>query len=138
MRQASSLNWSLAYLISEWAIRLVMLVYVPQRRSAAASRTWLLLIFLLPWPGLVLYAGFRTHLRFQDAASALQLHARPIRSAFRAGPNPAASQRFFTRATPNCRPNSAAIACRSPARLGDFEPFGGNQIELLTDYDAAD
>src|SRR5579885_2252851 len=52
------MHWSLLYLISEWVIRLVMLVYVPQRRSAAASRTWLLLIFLLPLPGLVLYAIF--------------------------------------------------------------------------------
>src|SRR3984957_15658544 len=52
------MHWSLVYLISEWSIRLVMLVYVPQRRSAAASRTWLLLIFLLPWPGLLIYALF--------------------------------------------------------------------------------
>src|SRR5438309_8441065 len=52
------MNWSLVYLSSEWFVRLVMLVYVPQRRSAAASRTWLLLIFLLPWPGLVIYALF--------------------------------------------------------------------------------
>src|SRR6185437_8254485 len=52
------MHWSLVYLISEWSIRLVMLFYVPQRRSAAATRTWLLLIFLLPWPGLILYAIF--------------------------------------------------------------------------------
>jgi cardiolipin synthase A/B len=52
------MNWSLIYLCSEWVIRFVMLIYVPQRRSAAASRTWLLLIFLLPWPGLLLYALF--------------------------------------------------------------------------------
>src|SRR5208283_1180128 len=52
---ARMIDWSLLYLISEWAIRFVMLIYVPQRRSAAASRTWLLFIFLLPWPGLALY-----------------------------------------------------------------------------------
>src|ERR1700760_4971318 len=52
------MHWSLVYLISEWAIRLVMLVYVPQRRTAAATRTWLLLIFVLPWPGLLLYGLF--------------------------------------------------------------------------------
>ena len=48
-------HWSVIYLISEWVIRLVMLVYVPRQRNAAASRTWLLLIFLLPWPGLLFY-----------------------------------------------------------------------------------
>ena len=52
------LHWSSLYLVSEWTIRFVMLVYVPQQRSAAASRTWLLLIFLLPWPGVALYALF--------------------------------------------------------------------------------
>ena len=46
------------YYISEWAVRLVMLVYVPQKRTPAATRTWLLLIFLLPWPGLIIYAAF--------------------------------------------------------------------------------
>src|ERR1035438_5963004 len=49
------MHWSVIYLISEWVIRLVMLVYVPRQRNAAASRTWLLLIFLLPWPGLLFY-----------------------------------------------------------------------------------
>ena len=49
------LTWSLLYYVSEWVIRLVMLAYVPQKRSAAAARGWLLLIFLLPWPGVILY-----------------------------------------------------------------------------------
>ena len=44
------------YYASEWIIRVVMLVYVPQQRPAAATRTWLLLIFLLPWPGVIVYA----------------------------------------------------------------------------------
>src|ERR1035438_10500962 len=50
------MHWSLVYLISEWAIRLAMLVYVPRQRTAAAARAWLLFIFLLPWPGIVFYA----------------------------------------------------------------------------------
>src|SRR5437667_10461929 len=51
------ITWSEFYYITEWIIRLVMLFYVPNRRSPAAARTWLLLIFLLPWPGLILYAA---------------------------------------------------------------------------------
>ncbi len=46
------------YYASEWAIRIAMLLYVPQRRPPAAARTWLLLILLLPWPGLIVYAIF--------------------------------------------------------------------------------
>src|SRR6186997_1517229 len=44
-------NLALAYFASEWVIRLAMLIYVPQQRTPAAARSWLLLIFVLPWPG---------------------------------------------------------------------------------------
>ena len=49
-------TWAEIELFTEWAIRLVMLVYEPQKRSPSAARAWLLLIFILPWPGLLLYA----------------------------------------------------------------------------------
>ena len=39
----------------EWAIRLAMLVIVPYRRTPEAARSWLLLIFFLPIPGLILF-----------------------------------------------------------------------------------
>src|SRR3954471_10809089 len=45
------------YLISEWAIRIVMLFFVPSRRTPQAAQAWLLLIFFLPIPGLILYAA---------------------------------------------------------------------------------
>jgi cardiolipin synthase len=47
--------WGVLYLISEWVIRLVMLVVVPFRRSPEAAKGWLLLVFFLPWVGLALY-----------------------------------------------------------------------------------
>ena len=50
------LSLGTAYVISEWLVRIVMLVYVPQRRSPASARAWLLLIFFLPALGLALYA----------------------------------------------------------------------------------
>ena len=48
-------TWQLIYYIGEWVIRVVMLIYVPQKRSSRGAG-WLLMIFLLPWPGLLLYA----------------------------------------------------------------------------------
>ncbi|HWF19870.1 MAG TPA: phospholipase D-like domain-containing protein, partial [Verrucomicrobiae bacterium] len=123
------MNWSLVYLISEWIIRLVMLVYVPQRRSAAASRTWLLLIFLLPWPGLILYAIFG-RIYVSKRRIALQLrasqHIRAVQTQM--------GERAFAQS--KLPPDAATIALLA-SRLGDFEPFGGNNIELITDYDAA-
>jgi cardiolipin synthase len=113
------------YLASEWVIRVAMLIYVPQKRSAAASRTWLLLIFLLPWPGLVLYALFGRiyvpHKRIAQQERASK-HIRAIQPRIPARIPPAP-----TLAT------TAALA----ARLGDFETFGGNRIELLTDYNGS-
>ncbi|MEO6742025.1 MAG: cardiolipin synthase [Chthoniobacteraceae bacterium] len=119
-------HWSVLYLTSEWAIRFIMLIYVPQRRTAAASRTWLLLIFLLPWPGLALYAMFgriyvpKKRLELQERASA-RIHEVQAQIAARVGDTPVL-------------PGHLSHLPLLAARLGDFEPFGGNRIELLADY----
>jgi cardiolipin synthase len=105
-----------------------MLIYVPQRRSAAASRTWLLLIFLLPWPGLVLYALFgriyvpKRRIEMQERASRriCEVQAQ-LRAAETAPQLPAHLQ-------------PVAHLGRT---LGDFDVSSGNSIELLTDYTGA-
>lgn len=111
---------------TDWIIRLVMLVYVPQRRSAAATRTWLLFIFLLPVPGLVCYALFgRIHVpRFRierqaRASKRIQQVQQQMGRRFAAYPP----------LPPMLQP--AAVLAQ---RLGDFEPMGGNSVELLADY----
>jgi cardiolipin synthase A/B len=114
------------YYMSEWAIRLVMLVYVPQRRNTAATRTWLLLIFLLPWPGVLLYALFGRirvpEVRRDNQARASQVirqrQARLLAEHVPLGQVPAAFQPASTLAF----------------ETGDFEPFAGNRVELLDDY----
>ncbi|HZQ47346.1 MAG TPA: cardiolipin synthase [Verrucomicrobiae bacterium] len=120
------MHWSLVYLISEWSIRLVMLVYVPQRRTAAATRTWLLLIFLLPWPGLLLYALFGRirvpKVRIEQQARASH-RIRAVQAQM--GIRPAARPQLPAHLSP-----IVTLA----TRLADFQPFGGNNIELLTDY----
>ena len=49
------LSWSTAYYISEWVIRLVMLVVVTRRRRPGSAMAWLLVISFLPVAGLILY-----------------------------------------------------------------------------------
>ena len=119
-------SWSLLYLASAWAIRLIMLVYVPQKRPAAASRTWLLLIFLAPWPGLAMYALFgrirvprerieqqmRASRRITEAQASLQAHV-------------------------VCQPQLPSHLAHLPGlatALGDFGVFAGNDVEFLPDY----
>lgn len=119
-------SWSLLYLVSEWLIRLAMLFYVPQQRSAAASRTWLLLIFLLPWPGLILYAALG-RIRVPRERIAQQKRA---------------SQRIMdaqTHLQPHivCQPPLPEYLAHLPelaAKLGDFDVFSGTSVELLSDY----
>jgi cardiolipin synthase len=120
------LDWSLIYLVSEWIIRLTMLIYVPQRRSAAASRTWLLFIFLLPWPGMIIYILFgrisvpQRRIAMQERASRFTRQAQAqIGSRVTVQPQLPATLDFI--------PGQAR-------KLGDFEVFSGNSVELLTDY----
>jgi cardiolipin synthase len=47
--------WGWIFFVSEWAIRLAMLIVIPFRRTPAAAKGWLLLIFFEPWIGLLLY-----------------------------------------------------------------------------------
>jgi cardiolipin synthase len=52
---------STVYFISEWVLRLVMLFVILRKRRPASALTWLLVIFFLPWPGLVLYIIFGSY-----------------------------------------------------------------------------
>ena len=122
--------WSTLYLAGEWVIRIIMLVYVPQHRTAAAARTWLLLIFLLPLPGMVIYAVFG-RIRMPHARTAQQMLA---------------SQRIVQaqlqqKAHLVCEPVLPPYLTHIPglvARFGDFGVFAGNEVGLLPDYASFD
>ena len=49
--QLASSHAALAALVvlSDWAIRLGMLVVVPNRRSPEAAKGWLIFVMVLPW-----------------------------------------------------------------------------------------
>jgi cardiolipin synthase len=122
-------TWSEAYYLSEWAIRLVMLFYVPNKRSPAAARTWLLLIFLLPWPGWILYAIIgRIHLPRKRMAQRTKALAQIRATAF--------GQRSLD-APPLPLHACAARAATLAANLADLKPVPGNAVQLMDDYDAA-
>jgi cardiolipin synthase A/B len=47
--------WSIFTIAGSWLIRLIMLALVVQRKPANAAMGWLVVIFFMPWVGLVLY-----------------------------------------------------------------------------------
>ena len=122
----STLAWT--YLAIEWTIRIVMLVVVPFRRSPDAARGWLLLVFFLPVPALVLYLLIGRpaypQWRHQRFARARRLLAEVIKE---------------LEQSPSCcrprLPENLAMAALLIERLGEFPALGGNTIKLLTDYD---
>jgi cardiolipin synthase len=120
------LTWGTAYLISEWLARIVMLVYVPQRRSPASARAWLLLIFFLPALGVILYAligrAYVPRRRLAKQARVIELlQSMPKRIA-----GPADTGQRLT--------VEISEAARLARNLGSFDVAGGNRIELLDNY----
>ena len=120
--------WAWIFVISEWGIRLVMLVVIPFRRTPAAAKGWLLLIFFEPWVGLVLYLliGRARLPRWQrERLAKLPQAMTGIVGRLAKHPNifhpevgPALSQ--------------AVVLAEN---LGGSPILGGNALELLTDYD---
>jgi len=111
---------ALIYLLVEWSIRLIMLVIVPLRRPPEAARSWLLLVFFLPVPALVLYRLIgRSRFpawRQQRFAEAATLRRRV--------------------ATSLPRPEGAATAITELAeRLGEFPVTGASGLTLMSDYE---
>ena len=119
--------WTTLLIVSDWAIRLVMLPIVPTRRSPEAAKGWLLFIFFLPWVGLLLYLLIgRPRLprwRVERRGEYLDL-IEPVRSRMRALPQlaaPPVDQQYQP-------------SVRLATDLGMLDNLGGNAVELLTDY----
>ncbi len=129
--QLASSHAALAALVvlSDWAIRLGMLVVVPNRRSPEAAKGWLIFVMVLPWIGLLVYLVIgRPSLpkwrldRFERFPTALA----PIRTRLQALPAPALPQ----------IPATFEPSVRLATSLGTMPILGGNEVELLGDYDA--
>jgi cardiolipin synthase len=112
-----------AYYAFEWLIRLVMLVVVPFRRSPAAARSWLLLIFFLPVPGLLLFLAIGRP-RFPSWRVE---RFEQMRGLFR-------DVRKQLRAEGQVPDWSSDVTVLSE-RLGYLPAVAGNRLELLDDYD---
>lgn len=115
------------YYVSEWIIRVVMLIYVPQRRSPAAARAWLLLILLFPWPGLLLYFLIGRPRLARSRIAMQQRISQIIRSV--EARNDIAQPQVASEL-----PEQLAQAAQLARSLGDFELLSGNDIQLIDNY----
>jgi cardiolipin synthase A/B len=120
--------WYWLFFLSEWAIRLAMLVVVPFRRTPATAKGWLLLICFEPWIGLLLYLLIgRARLTRSQREQLARL--------------PQAMAGVVSRLTnhPNVfHPEVGPALSRAVTlaeNLGGMPILGGNAVELLIDYD---
>jgi cardiolipin synthase len=115
------------------AVQLLALAIIPQRRKPAAAQAWLLLIFLSPPIGWLLYLLLgnprlsrrrRAQQRYAD-----QIIARKLQAARRLPDQQALL-------APAVAPSQAGLV-RLNQRAGGFPAFAGNHVEFLPDYDGA-
>jgi cardiolipin synthase len=120
--------WAWIFFLSEWAIRLIMVVVVPFRRTPAAAKGWLLLIFFEPWVGLLLYVLIgRARLprwRREQQAKLPQAMAKVV-DRLANHPNI-----FHPEVEPSL--SQAVVLVKN---LSGSPILGGNAVELLVDYD---
>jgi cardiolipin synthase A/B len=120
-------GWQL-YLLSEWFIRVVMLLVIPPRRSPQAAKSWLILVLFLPWPGLLVYwlVG-RMKLpkwRYQQFAKIPESLSVGMRRLVETVSSHTAELQ-----------EPWAVPGHLARNLGYFRPLNGNSAELLSDYD---
>ena len=126
----SRIDWGIVYVASEWLVRIAALFYVPQRRPPSAARAWLLLIFFLPWPGVLLYLLIgraympRRRFRIQKQIFELVRHLAARSPSFEASLSRVVSPELLP-------------ALRLADRLSEFPAVGGNRFVLLPHYDGA-
>jgi len=115
------LDLATAYSVANWTIRIGALVVVPFKRRFTAA-AWLLLLFFLPIPGLILFVLIGQPKFPKARVDRFRDTVRP----------------FFDHVGQSLAPH--APAARSPIaevaeRLGFFPAVGGNSIDLIGDYD---
>lgn len=121
----SASHLAIAYVVTEWAIRIGMILIIPWRRPAEATRSWLLLGMFVPIPALILYRligrvsfpGWRQRL-FADTEPA----RRAVAAALPEGDPEGGGQR-------------AGGLIRLAHALGGFPACSGNTVALSDDYE---
>ncbi|GIW80161.1 MAG: cardiolipin synthase A [Gemmatales bacterium] len=122
-------TWAGLYFIGEWLVRIVMLAWVPMKRSPAAAASWLILIFFVPFVGLFLFLWFGYR---QLPSWRLQRLQRAEKAIQQIGDR-------FHKEHPHIfhptLPPELNHAVRLAQKLGKMPILGGNSVELLVVYD---
>lgn len=117
------LDFGPVYEVTAWVIRLGALVIIPFKRKSTAA-AWLLFLFILPVPGLLLFAVIGQP-RFPRWRTQRFMQLRPFIDAVAAN----------LRVGAPSQSGATAPAVDLIERLGHLPAVDGNAIELIGDYD---
>lgn len=121
-------QWEVIYYCSEWVIRLIMLVVITRKQRTGAM-AWLLIIFFIPWLGLLLYlflANDRLPARRIEKHSELRDELSALSERFEGHPS---------LEHPDLGPKNEQKV-QLAEHLGSMPILGGNDVELFTDSNA--
>ncbi|MCC6127148.1 MAG: cardiolipin synthase [Pirellulales bacterium] len=117
-------SWSLLYYLSEWIVRVVMLFVVPRKRHPNSAMAWLMVIFFLPWPGLILYSMLG---QYRLPRRRIEQHGEFL-DALQAADRRLADHPNVTRPELGLH---AKEAVKLAEKLGYMPILGGNDVELI-------
>ncbi|HET9223828.1 MAG TPA: phospholipase D-like domain-containing protein, partial [Roseiflexaceae bacterium] len=131
-----SWNWGLintiAYMLA-WVLFIVALFVVPRNRKPGEATAWLMLIFLLPFIGFLVYLVFgrpklskRRRAKQHTMSTTIQQRVAAVQQR----PDMAA----LVRPPIDARYRPFVALCE---KLGGMPAYAGNKVELLADYEAA-
>jgi cardiolipin synthase A/B len=121
------------WIIIDWVIRLTAPFFVPRNRKPSSGTSWLMVIFLFPIGGLILYKILGSHRLTKsrrDAQKTLDGIIKKTVTDFK--------QNHPEQHSLNVRvPEKYEAAASLSESFSHLPPLGGNQLELLSEYDAA-
>lgn len=122
-----TIDWSLLFDISEWVIAIVMTPVLMRRRPQIEGMAWIVVVFLVPWPGLIAYLllGSNRLPRRRIAHHIKTTHAMEAAQQLLALRKPHVVH-------PELPPQSAGLV-RLAESVGELPILGGNDVALLSD-----
>lgn len=121
--------------IFEWLLRVASLFIVPRNRRPSAATAWLLLIFLVPVPGLLLFAAIGSTKLPQyrrDAQKRIDKYVREIYATIKRKADPVIADAMINIDVPAKYEGLARLS----ESLGHLPVFGRNSVEPIVEYDA--
>ncbi len=123
---------AIAYLIFEWILRLAALFIVPRRRHPSAGAAWLLLIFLIPPVGWLLFAVLGNYKLPRRRMQVQSMINQQTDAQIAELERDLALRDLIEPSVSSVQQSTSTLA----RQLGKLPALSGNSLDIITDYDS--